>query len=139
MVVMVIAVLVVIALPSFLGFRRASQDRAAQASLVTAEKVARLVAMEQGSIPNQAGLLATFPAMEPALDWVDHLVNSTGPSEVSMDQTGGGRELALSAMSQSGSCFYLRVDLDAPTSKTAVASAATCNSHDYQTGADTGW
>jgi hypothetical protein len=56
-----------------------------------------------------------------------------------MDQTAGGGELALAARSHSGSCFYFRVDLDGPASKKVVTGAATCNAHDYQVGADTGW
>ncbi|NQV07851.1 prepilin-type N-terminal cleavage/methylation domain-containing protein [bacterium] len=35
-VVMIIAILIAIAIPSFLSFRRSPQDRAAQATLITA-------------------------------------------------------------------------------------------------------
>ncbi len=71
-VVMVIAVLIAIAIPSFLGFRASAQDRAAQATLTTAEKVAYLVILEEGIIPSRATLLVLLPTMEPSTDWIDH-------------------------------------------------------------------
>ena len=115
-VVLVIAVLIGIAIPMFLGFRAQAQDKAAQASLTTAEKATWLLYLDQGSVPNQATLLTLMPTIEPNIDWVDHFDESTGPNVVSMDQTGGGTQLALAALSDSGTCFYLQ---DTPTGASA--------------------
>jgi type IV pilus assembly protein PilA len=137
-VVMIIAVLIAIAIPSFLGFRSGAQDRAAQATLNTAEKVANMVLLE-GTFPNKAVLLVLLPTIETSIEWIDHQDSSTGPPQVSLDDDNGGQELSLATLSQSGSCFYLRVIKGAPPARKVVQAAATCASHDYQGGADTGW
>jgi len=138
-VVMVIAVLIAIAIPSFLGFRSSAQDRAAQATLRTAEKVATAVLIDEGTFPNKAALLVLFPTIETTIEWIDHNDSSTGPPQVSLDDDNGGQELALATLSESGSCFYLRVINSAPPARKVVQAAATCASHDFQGGADTGW
>ena len=138
-VVMVIAVLIAIAIPSFLGFRASAQDRAAQATLTTAEKVSHLVVLEEGIIPGRATLLVLLPTMEPSIEWIDHNDSSTGPRQVSLDDDNSGQELALAALSESGSCFYLRVIIGSPPARRIVQDAATCRAHDFQNGADTGW
>jgi len=138
-VVMIIAVLLAVAIPAFLGFRVRAQDRAAQSALVTAEKVTGLVILQEGIIPGRAELLALLPTLEPAIEWIDHFDDSTGPHQVSLDEHDAGQELALAAMSESGSCFYLRVVTGAPSVKAVVPNAATCQAHDFQNGADTGW
>jgi type IV pilus assembly protein PilA len=138
-VVMVIAVLIAIAIPSFLGFRAGAQDRAAQATLTTAEKVAHLVLIDEGTFPSKATLLVLLPTIETSIEWLDHVDSSTGPPQVSLDDDNGGQELALATLSESGSCFYLRVINGSPPARKVVQAAATCASHDYQGGADTGW
>ena len=138
-VVMVIAVLIAIAIPSFLGFRTNSQDKAAQAALTTAEKVAHMVILEQNTFPSRASLLVLLPTIEPSIQWIDHADSSTGPQQISLDDHNAGQELSLAAQSDSGSCFYLRVIVGSPPSRQVVSNAATCESHDYQNGADTGW
>ena len=138
-VVMVIAVLIAIAIPSFLGFRAAAQDRAAQATLSNAEKAAHLVALQEGIFPGRSTLLPLLSTIEPTIEWIDHQDSSEGPRHVSIDEHSSGKVLALAALSDSGSCFYLRVTTDAPTVKKVVDAAATCQSHDFQTGLGTGW
>jgi len=138
-VVMIIAVLIAIAIPTFLGFRTSAQDKAAQATLTTAEKVAHMVILEEGSVPSKATLLVMLPTIEPSIDWIDHADSSTSPSQVSIDDHNGGQELALATMSGSGACFYLRVINGSAPARKVVQGAATCASHDFQGGADTGW
>jgi len=138
-VVMIIAVLIAIAIPSFLGFRAGAQDRAAQATLTTAEKVANMVLIDEGTFPGTGTLLALMPTIETSIDWIDHNDSSTGPSQVSLDEDDGGQELSLATLSESGSCYYVRVISGSPPARQVVQDAATCASHDFQDGADTGW
>ncbi len=138
-VVMIIAVLIAIAIPSFLGFRAGAQDRAAQATLTTAEKVANLVLIDEGTFPNKAVLLVLLPTIESSIEWIDHQDSSTGPLQVSLDDDNGGQDLSLATLSESGSCFYLRVINGSLPARKFVQAAATCTSHDFQGGADTGW
>ena len=138
-VVMIIAVLIAIAIPSFLGFRSGAQDRAAQATLTTAEKVAHMVLIDEGIFLNKAILLVLLPTIETSIEWIDHQDSSTGPPQVSLDDDNGGQDLVLATLSESGSCFYLRVINGSPPTRKVVQAAATCASHDFQDGADTGW
>jgi len=138
-VVMIIAVLIAIAIPSFLGFRGGAQDRAVQATLTTAEKVAHLVLIDEGTFPSKATLLVLLPTIETSIEWIDHVDSSTGPSQVSLDDDNAGQDLVLATLSESGACFYLRVINGSPPARKVVQAAATCASHDYQDGVDTGW
>lgn len=137
-VIMIIAVLVSIAIPSFLGTSRGAQDRAAQATLATAERVVGVVALENGSMPGNATLLATLPDVEPSVTWQDHLASSTGPKIISVDED-EGTELAMAVRSKSGTCWYLRIRTTGPSIRHHDTAAATCVAHDFQDGAGSGW
>jgi len=138
-VVMVIAVLIAIAISSFLGFRTRAQNRAAQATLAIAEKATHLVILQEGHIPGRAELLVLLPTIEPSIDWVDHPDSSTSPKQVSLDDDNDGTELALVALSELGSSYYLRVIDGSPPARRVVHGVATCRAHDSWDGADTGW
>ncbi|MEK7252979.1 MAG: type II secretion system protein [Actinomycetota bacterium] len=139
-VVMIIAVLVAIGIPTSLSFRSRAQDLAAQQSLAVAQKATFVIALQSGNLyPAAASLVAIMPSFEGSRDWVDGVTSSTGPSEVSVENDAGGRELAMAVISRSGSCFYLRVSLDVPPARHEETAAATCTAHDYIDGADTGW
>ncbi len=136
-VLMTIALLIAIAIPTFLGTRDNAQDTAARTTLGTASKDAFLVALEQGSLPGRPALLALLPTVEPTIDWIDHKDSSTGPWQVSIAKI--GQELTMAALSESGSCFWLRVMDGSTVAQGVVESAATCEAFDYRLTADTGW
>ncbi len=139
-VVMIIAVLVAIGIPTFLSFRSRAQDSAAQQSLAVAQKATFAIALQSNDLyPAAASLIAIMPSFEGSRDWVDGVTSSTGPNEISVENDAGGRELAMAVMSKSGSCFYLRVSLDVPPARHEDTAPATCLAHDYIDGADTGW
>lgn len=138
-VVMVIAVLITMALPSLLGFRSRAQDAAAQHSLTVAQKVTFVVGLEESAFPASAVLAADLPIVEPVMGWVDADTPSTDPTVVSVADDAAGSELALAARSHSGTCFYLRMSLTAGVSRRSVDGAATCRAADYRDGPDTGW
>lgn len=83
-VLMTIALLIAIAIPTFLGTRDNAQDTAVHVTLRTASKDAYLVVLEQGSLPGRPALLALLPTLEPNIDWMDHKDSSTGPRQVSI-------------------------------------------------------
>jgi len=126
-VVMIIAVLIAIAIPSFLGFRRGAQNSAAKSTLNNAEKVATMVLIDEESFPATAELLVRLPAEEPRIDWLDHNVSSASPRSTSIDEDAAGTELAMATMSESGTCFYQRLVRNGPTVRHHVDDAATCN------------
>lgn len=136
-VLMTIALLIAIAIPTFLGTRDNAQDTAVHVTLRTASKDAYLVVLEQGSLPGRPALLALLPTLEPNIDWMDHKDSSTGPRQVSIAKI--GQELTMAALSESGSCFWLRVMDGSPVAQGFVEAAATCEAFDYRLTADTGW
>jgi type IV pilus assembly protein PilA len=139
-VVLIIAVLIAVAIPSFLGFRRAAQDRAAIASLRTAELAGRHAVLDLQAFPTTAEFLALLPTIEPNMIWLDHDVSSTSPREVSVATTVGRREFALAARSEAGSCFYARLVVDTQTAyHHHTNGAATCRADDFTAGAGIGW
>ena len=138
-VVMIIAILVSIAIPSFLGSRRGAQDRAAQASLATAERILGVVGLENNGFPDNATLLVILPGIEPSLTWQNHLDPSTGPKELSIDEDAGGTEVAVAARSVTGTCYYIRLRTSGPSIKHHDTAVANCVAHDFQNGAGIGW
>lgn len=138
-VIMIIAVLVAMGLPTFLSFRSHAQDSSAQQTLAVAQKATFGIALQDDTYADSTTLVATMPSFEASRDWIDGLVSSTGPDEVSLENDAGGRELAMAVLSRSGSCFYLRVSLDGPPARRVDSNAVTCAAHDYIDGVDTGW
>jgi len=134
---MTVALLIAIAIPTFLGTRDNAQDTAARTALTTASKIAFLVVLEEGSLPGRPALLALLPTLEPSIQWLDHKDSSSGPSQVSIDKQ--GQELVLATLSESGSCFWIRVMDVSPVARGFVEAAAKCEGHDFKNAADTGW
>lgn len=137
-VVAVLAILLGLALPSFSGLRRNAQDRAAQASLLTAEKLAHSIALESGEFPGTDDAVALLRTLEPAYTWNDHGVASTGPNVLSVDEDEGRRELNFAALSESGTCFFLRVVIDGETVRHKELEGD-CDSHEFQDQPGSGW
>ncbi len=136
-VLMTIGLLIAIAIPTLLGFRDNAQDTAAHATLRTAAKIGYLVVLEEGSLPGRPALLALLPSLESSIDWIDHKDSSTGPRQVSIAKQ--GQELVLAALSEAGSCYWLRVMDGSAVASGFVEAAASCEAFDFRLTADTGW
>src|SRR5215212_7491803 len=108
-VVLIIAILIAIAIPTFLGARSRTQDRAAQSNLRNA-----LTAEKTYYVDNQAYTAdpTVLAGIEPPLTWVaDAAVAATGRVYVARSTSTGGATddtVILGAKSASGTCFYLR-------------------------------
>ena len=104
-VVLIIAILLAIAIPTFLGARNRSNDRAAQSSLRNGLTVAKVLFTE-----NQDYLNATpgsLAAEEPSLTF--QAAASSSFKVVSVDATAvTGAEFGAAALSKSGDCFLIR-------------------------------
>jgi len=124
-VVMVIGVLVVIALPTFLGARTNAYDRAAQSDVrnaFAAEKAFYTDSLTYTTDP------ATMTAIEAAITYLDGdtpLV--TGVAYLHLHPI--PNEIYVSAKSTSGTCFYLR-EIDGGGAR--FASDAACGVADIQ-------
>jgi type IV pilus assembly protein PilA len=125
-VVLIIAILIAIAIPTFLGLRERAQDRAAQSDLRNAMTAAKAFYTDDETYTGF--VVATAEATEPSLNWV------LGAPAVDTDQTGiddgtTGTTARFLRHSASGSFFCLQ-DVNGVTGygegATAAAAEAAC-------------
>ncbi|HEX6261603.1 MAG TPA: prepilin-type N-terminal cleavage/methylation domain-containing protein [Actinomycetota bacterium] len=108
-VVLIIAILIAIAIPTFLGLRQRAQDRAAQSDLRNGLTAAKAWYTDGDTY---AGFNETEgEAIEPSLDWVAGGVASTTANlavSVGVGTTNSADDtVGLSRMSASGTCFHI--------------------------------
>jgi type IV pilus assembly protein PilA len=105
-VLLILAILLAIAIPTFLGVTGGANDRAAQSNLNTALTTVKAQASQNQQ--SYAGLgVATFKTNEPSISWVTGAVGDQGPVSVYVD-TPDGNGVVLSSWSSSngGTCWY---------------------------------
>jgi type IV pilus assembly protein PilA len=141
-VVLIIGILIAIALPTFLGARNRAQDKAAQSSLRNALAAAKTIFTDTDDYSTvDAGSMG---AAEPSLTYNDAGADSTGATNVSLDVPAAGTVTAddtldMSALSDSGTCFYLEdVSSQGTTFGKATYAAGNCGGPDAN-GASGGW
>jgi type IV pilus assembly protein PilA len=103
-VILIIGVLVLLALPTFLGARTRAWDRASQSDVRNAFAAEKAYFADNLTYTTNP---ATMTSIEPAITYVDGdtpLVNDV----VYLHLHPVPNEIYLSAMSDSGTCFYLR-------------------------------
>ena len=103
-VVLVIAILLSIAIPTFLGARERSQDRAAQSNLRNALTAAKVSFSNQGDYSE--AFADDLTAIEPNLDYTSATSDSEDLISVHVDSTNG--LWAGAVWSKSGICWILR-------------------------------
>jgi type IV pilus assembly protein PilA len=125
-VVMIIGILVVIALPTFLGARTRASDSAAQSDIrnaFVAEKAYYADDLTYTTDP------ARMTAIEAAIEYLDgDTPLATGVVYLDLDPV--PNTIYVSALSKSGTCFYLR-EIDGGSA--GFASDAACGVADTQT------
>jgi type IV pilus assembly protein PilA len=112
-VVLIIAILIAIAIPTFMGFRRRADEVAAKSSANLAIKVAKGLTDEDSYAPVT---LAALSATEPNLTFVFGAAQSTGPTVVSQEVPDPlQRTFVLAVYSRSRTCFFVRDDITEAT------------------------
>jgi type IV pilus assembly protein PilA len=146
-VVLIIAILIAIAIPTFLGARQRAQDRAAQSDLrngLTAEKTYYTdaqVYLDSQTAANQA----TLKGVESALVWSDSASTATRALSVTVgDSTGTvvtGAVTCLTEKSKSGTVFNIADVAAGPSAGTYYNKGGACTTVDTTlAGAwNTGW
>ena len=130
-VVLIIAILLAIAIPTFLGARKRANDRAAQSSLRNSLTAAKTIYTDSQNYTNAT--TTELNAQEPNITHVAAGTASTGFKEVSVSTTADS--YAAAAKSKTGTCFYIKEvatggttygksDTDACTGTQAVSSAS---------------
>ena len=135
-VVLIIAILLAIAIPTFLGARTKAQDRAAESNLRNA-----LTAEKTYYVDNQqyTATLASLTAIEPSLTYAAGAVNPTAVGSVYVTVSTGTNTndtVLLYSKSSSGTCFYLQ---DATGTGTWYESDTGCVSTPTSITATTKW
>jgi len=108
-VVMIIGILLIIAIPTFLGATEQAKGRSAQSNLrnaLTAEKTLFTAnqAYADTSSPTE---LTSLQAIEPAINWVPVVaLNPAGPQDVAATVV-GSTAVVMAAMSANGECWYI--------------------------------
>lgn len=125
-VILIVGVLVVMALPTFLGARNRASDRAAQADIRNAFVAERAFYTDTLTYTTDP---ATMTAIEPAITYLD------GDTPLATDVVylhlhPLPNEIYASAMSDSGMCWYLR---ETDGGGAQFASDAACGVADTQT------
>ena len=121
-VVLIIAILLAIAVPTFLGAQNKAKDRSAQSSLRNALTAAKTIQADAGDYATATD--AALEPIEPSLSYVATGVESDNPKEVSV--SGAGAVWAGAAMSKTGSCFFIK-DSNAGTQYTKALAADDCS------------
>ncbi|MCL4448231.1 MAG: prepilin-type N-terminal cleavage/methylation domain-containing protein [Actinobacteria bacterium] len=143
-VLLIMAILIAIAIPTFLGVRGSAQNRAAQSDLTNGLTTAKLVyeisqsynpgtnysgtgavdgtAQSCAGLLNPTALACVMGAKEPTLSYYPGSAIS-GPNELSVTTgTTAAQSVELAAYSASGACWYI---LDVESNASTVNSGAT--------------
>jgi type IV pilus assembly protein PilA len=118
-VILIVAVLIAIAIPTFFGLKRRADDVAAKDAAMLTVKTAR--SLEDGTY---VGVTAVeLAASQPGLSFVDGVTPSSGPGVVSQEVV-GANTLFVSVYSRARTCFFVQDRLDAGTSYASMSPAA---------------
>ena len=116
-VLLILAILLAIAIPTFLGVTKSANDRAAQSNLNTAMLNAK-AEYQSGGQTYTGVSVASLTSAEPGLSFV--ATASTAQNVVSVFPTVDGNAIVLAAYSKSNNCFY---QIDNPGGNTSNAAA----------------
>jgi prepilin-type N-terminal cleavage/methylation domain-containing protein len=123
---LILAILLAIAIPTFLGVTNSANDRSAQSNLNTAMLNAKAAYRSNNQSYGAPNIVNStlLKSAEPTLSFT--AANSSGPGVISVFPTSDGKAIVLASLSKSNSCWYL---VDNPQGGTAAttpfAAAAT--------------
>jgi type IV pilus assembly protein PilA len=129
-VLLILAILLAIAIPTFLGVTKSANDRAAQSNLNTAFQNSK-AAFQQNSqaYPTSANLVTSLTSAEAALSFTT--TNSASQSMIAVATSSDSKGVVLAAYSKAGNCWMI-VDntqtisqTTAPYGTSATASGST--------------
>jgi type IV pilus assembly protein PilA len=131
-VVLIIAILIAIAIPTFLGARTRAQDRQAQSNLRNAFAAEKVSYTDNQVYTTSSTALS---AIEPSLNYQANAsisaATNNGPKDIFVDVNTTTGVLTMGAKSKSGTCFYMQDSANAPT-KFSNPSTSTCGSPSSQ-------
>jgi type IV pilus assembly protein PilA len=124
-VVLIIAILIAVAIPTYLGFRKNAQDAAAKSTATIALKGAKAIFADDDTY--SAVTPAELRDTEPSVSYVAGGTASDG-SLVASVNVPNSATFVTSVYSESGTCFFLRDDdVDGTTYATLNTGTADCH------------
>jgi type IV pilus assembly protein PilA len=129
-VLLILAILLAIAIPTFLGVTKSANDRAAQSNLNTALTNAKSIFQTNSqSYPTTASILAgSLTTAEPSLSFVSGGVNTTSnatQSTVGVAVASDGQGVMMAEMAKgTGTCWFVADLASAENGATSTASAS---------------
>lgn len=117
-VLLIMAILLAIAIPTFLGVSGSANDRAAQSNLNTAlTNVKSYFQTNQQSFGSSAAttVVSAMTTQEPSLQWTTGTSGSSG--QISVYASSDGAAIVLASESKTGYCWYL-IDNESSTAET---------------------
>ena len=131
-VLLIMAILLAIAIPTFLGVKSGAYDRSTQSNLTNALTSAKAGYANGGSYATAASSeVTTLSSAEPNLSFVTAAA-SLGGNSVSVAVSADGQELMLVGYSQSGQCWAAE-DNEGLTGSTAVTTGGDSSVGDWYT------
>jgi type IV pilus assembly protein PilA len=146
-VVMIIAILVGIAIPAFLGARKRAQDTASKSNLRNGLGTAQTIFTDNQAYLATAAMVAALGAEEPSLTFALNTADSTAAKVISVKAltSAGGTgldEVILASKSGSGTCYFLRHVATAGQpglSGSYMNTGTDCSADDAPADADADW
>lgn len=135
-VVLIIGILLAIGIPTFLGARSRAQDRAAQSNLRIGQTTSLILFTDTGDFSGADS--AGMATAEPQLTWVASNVASTDDAIVSVGPNTGNDEFGAASLSDSGTCYFVRVRANGSTQYGSTTTAA-CTGATALTVTGAGW
>lgn len=135
-VVLIIGILLAIGIPTFLGARSRAQDRAAQSNLRIGQTTSLIIFTDNGNFADSTS--AGLALAEPQLTWIAGNVASADDASVSVGPNTASDEFGAAAMSDSGTCYFVRVRANGSTQYGSSTTSA-CNANTALTVTGTGW
>jgi len=109
-VLLIMAILLAIAIPTFLGVKYSAQDRAAQSNLVNASISIKALFAQGGYYPQSPSMVAAANMSEPELSFTTAGVVSSPADHVSLVVSPDGQIVVLTDMSADGRCWFAEVN-----------------------------
>jgi type IV pilus assembly protein PilA len=136
-VVLIIAVLIAIAIPTFLGARQRAQDRAAQSNVRTALTAEKTFFTDQQLYTETA---ADLTAIEPSLNFTNAAGSLAASGSIVYVKVYGSpaQTVVVGAQSGSGKCFWLR-DTSASPGTQYLRTNSPCVAPDATTAMTSSW
>jgi type IV pilus assembly protein PilA len=114
-VVLIIAILLAIAIPTFLGARNSANARAAQSNLGNAAIAEQ---QEWTSAQSFSSSVATMKGIELGLNWTTVGATTSTPNQVAVTTNSNNDVVRLQAQGKDGNCYYIELSDNPTTSYT---------------------